>query len=115
MHEIIDNNNNNFEQLKENLATKNLVTEETENEDASNDNVQKKRHANITIKNEDSEFSFSTQMSSNLLDISATNDTSMSSDPTSNKNEALFYNINQLKDQVETKTIEILSTVTTII
>ena len=52
-------------------------------------------------------------MSSNLLDISTKNYTSKSSNPAKNKNEELFKNINQLKDQVKTKTIEIFSTITT--
>ena len=113
MHESADKDNNNLEQLKVDLATKNLVVDETENEDATNDDAQQNRYRNIITPNEDSEFSFSNQMWSNLLDISTTNDTSKSSNPATNKNEELFNNINQLKDQFKTKTTHIFSAITT--
>ena len=54
-------------------------------------------------------------MPSNLLDASATNITTLTSNQVNDATEILFHNINELKEQVKDKTMKSFTSITTVI
>ena len=57
-------------------------------------------------------FTLSTLMPSNLIDVSAKNSTTITSNQGNDANERFFHNINELKEQVKEKMIKIFTSIT---
>ena len=83
--------------------------------DSTQETNENENSNNTNNTNENINFTLSTLMPSNLLDASATNITTLTSNQVNDATEILFHSINELKEQVKDKTMKSFTSITTVI